>query len=224
MKSKKVLQGDATRAELLAAAREEFGARGYLDTSMDDIVLRADVTKGAFYHHFSGKKELFLRVFEEVKKELSRAAFVTHVDHEPFSGGGGRAGPLNRFVEQDDDEVWSQLLERCERYIELHTDPKIRRIALLDSRSVLTPEEWQRVEREHGVVLLRADLRRAMRRGILRRLPLRALSVILTGALNEACMLVVGAEEDADEALADAMTVVRRLLEGLRVGAAESAD
>lgn len=223
MRSRKVLQGDATRADLLAAAREEFGARGYLDTSIDDIVRRADVTKGAFYHHFSGKKELFLRVFEDVKKELSRAAFVTHVDHEPFSAGDGRARRLNRFVEQDNDDVWRQLLERCERFVELHTDPAVRRIALLDARSVLTPDEWQRVESEQGVVLLRADLRRAMRRRILRPLPLRAMAVIVTGALTEACMLVAHAD-DRGEALAEAMMVIRRLLEGLRAEPAGSED
>lgn len=213
--SKKVAQGNVTRDALVAAAREEFGAGGYSATSVDDIVLRADVTKGAFYHHFAGKKELFLRVFENVKRELSRAAFVTHVEHEPFAP--PREGPrrLHPSVDQTDAELWNQLVERCRRFIELHTDPHLQRIVLVDARWVLTWEERQRVERKHGVVLLRADLRRAMRRGLVDRLPLRALALLLTGALDEACMLVGNAAE-RDKALSDAMAVIERFLEGLR--------
>lgn len=213
--SKKVAQGNATRDALVAAAREEFGTRGYADASVDDIVHRAGVTKGAFYHHFSSKQALFLRVFENVKKELSRAAFVVHVDHEPFASRGLGSRRIKRMVDQDDDELWADLVARCRRFVELHTDPRMQQIALIDAHWVLTWEDRQRVEREHGVVLLRADLRRAMQRGLIERLPVGVASVILAGALNEACMLVANAD-DREEALDEAMDIVRRFLEGLR--------
>jgi len=213
--SKREAQGRETREALLAAARVEFGLRGYADTAVDEIVRRAEVTKGAFYHHFSSKEELFLRVFERVKKELSRAAFVTHVDHRPFAAPDAQPRKLRRFVEQENEEVWEELLDRCRRYIELHTDPALRRIVLVDARWVLPWEDWQRVEGEHGVILLRADLRRAMRRGLIEELPLRVLSLILSGALNEACLLVANAS-GAEEALDEAMAVLERLLGGLR--------
>lgn len=213
--STKAAQGRATRDKLIAVARAEFGARGYADTSVDDIVRQARVTKGAFYHHFSGKKELFLRVFENVKKELSRAAFVTHVDHQPFVARDAQSRRPNRFADQDNTEVWSQLIERCRRYIELHTDPRLDRIVLVDARWVLNRDDWQRIENEHDVTLLRADLRRAMHRGIVERLPLRVLAGILAGALNEACLLVANASDPA-RALDEAMTVIERLLQGTR--------
>ena len=214
--SKKVAQGRATRDDLLAAAHAEFGSRGYAETSLEDIVRRAKVTKGAFYHHFSGKEDLFLQVFENVKKELSRAAFVVHVDHKPFAPPEDQQRHFGRFVEQTNDEIWAQLLERCRRYVELHLDPQIQRIVLVDARSVLHWKDLQRIEEEHGITLLRADFRRAMRRGILKRLPLRMLAVIFSGALNEVCMAVADAAAP-EEALDDAMTVIRELLEGLRV-------
>lgn len=214
--SKKAAQGRATRETLIEVARAEFGSRGYADTSVDEIVRRAEVTKGAFYHHFSGKDELFLRVFESVKKELSRAALVTHVDHQPFVALDAQPRQLKRFAEQDNAEVWHQLIERCRRYIQLHTDPQVRRIVLVDARWVLNRDDWQRIEGEHGVILLRADMRRAMQRGLVRQLPLRMLAEILAGALNEACLLVANAS-DPDQALDEAMTVIEQLLEGIRI-------
>lgn len=216
--SRKIAQGRATRSALLAAAREEFGTRGYSETVIDDIVRRAEVTKGAFYHHFSSKEDLFREVLEDTKRELSRAAFVVHVEHRPFAPPETQQRQFGRFAEQTNDEVWTQLLERCQRYVELHNDPQVRRIVLVDARSVLHWKDLQRIEEEHGVTLLRADLRRAMHRGIVRRLPLRMLALMLVGALNEVCLAVADATDPA-AALDEAMTVIRTLLDGLRLEA-----
>src|SRR5688500_10652867 len=94
-KSKKIEQGDATREALLVAARELFGMQGYAETSLDVIVRRAGVTKGALYHHFAGKEALFRGVFEAVTKDLSHQAFPLPVGH-------------------GETEDWSDLLARCQ--------------------------------------------------------------------------------------------------------------
>ena len=49
-----------TRANLLDSAVQQFAAKGYAATSVDDICRGADVSKGAFYHHFESKQTLFL--------------------------------------------------------------------------------------------------------------------------------------------------------------------
>lgn len=213
--SERVAQGRATRRALVVAGREEFGSKGYADTSVEDIVQRAQVTKGAFYHHFSGKKELFRRVFEQVTRELSQAAFVTHVEHEPFRVREEQSREPRPFQEQSNREVWRQLFERCRRYIELRTDPPVQRITMVDALWLLSRNERRAVEEEQGVVLLRADLRRAQRRGIVQPLPLHTLAVLLNGALDEACMLVVDAES-REEAVDEAMSVLNAFLEGVR--------
>ncbi|MFD1381731.1 TetR family transcriptional regulator [Fodinicurvata halophila] len=205
-----------TRDALIVAARKEFARQGYANASVDDIVRLADVTKGAFYHHFAGKEDLFLRVFENVKKELSRGAFITHAEHEPFSTDDSHALHLERFTAQTNAEVWAELRSRCRRYIELHSDASIRQIVLVDARWVLSWEDWQRVESEYGVSLLRADLRRAMQQGIIRRLPLAMLAAVIAGALNEACLLVANAA-NSDEALDEAMSAIEPMLDGLLV-------
>ena len=194
VKSKKVAHGEATRHALLATARELFGAKGYAETSLDEIVHASGVTKGALYHHFSGKESLFLAVFESVKQELSRIVAEAQMPPEP----------------------WESLLAGCRTFIEVHTDPAVQRIVLLDARSVLSWEAWHEVDSKWGTVILRAALRRVTNHGIIRPEPLNSLAAILSGALTEACMLVANAE-DPDAARAEAIGVIERLLRGLQV-------
>src|SRR3954466_1844783 len=62
-----------TKRALVDVAEGLFTENGYAATSLDSIVAGADVTKGALYHHFSGKQALFESVFERVEDDASRA-------------------------------------------------------------------------------------------------------------------------------------------------------
>ena len=212
--SKRVEQGDATRAHLVSAARRLFGEHGYAATSLQGIVATAEVTKGAFYHHFASKQEAFLAVYEQVQREIGRAAFVVHLDHEAPAG---QDGPSVRDLSgESNEQVWSHLTTGCRTYLELHTRPDVQRIVLIDGRAVLPWRDWHRIHSDHGVTLLRADLRRAMHRRMLHDdLPLGHVATMVAGALHEACILIAHAERPDDE-LAEAMCVVERLLNGLK--------
>ena len=189
----KIVQGEATRDALISAARELFGTRGYSETSLDVIAATAGVTKGALYHHFSGKEELFALVFEAVKRELSSHLAAVLLDADP----------------------WMGIVAACRTYIETHTDPTVKRIVLLDARAVLNPEAWRRVDGQWGAVMFRGAFRRAINRGIFVPLPLNTLAMIVTGALAEACLLVADAE-DPDAMRNEALNVVVQLLHGLQ--------
>ena len=56
--NRKIAKGAATRVDLLVSGRRLFGSKGYAETSTEDIALDAGVTKGALYHHFSGKDDV----------------------------------------------------------------------------------------------------------------------------------------------------------------------
>ncbi|HEX3706277.1 MAG TPA: TetR/AcrR family transcriptional regulator [Mycobacteriales bacterium] len=65
----------ATRASLLAAAREAFAAGGFADANITDVVTRAGASVGSLYHHFGGKADLYLALFEDYQvRQEHRAA------------------------------------------------------------------------------------------------------------------------------------------------------
>lgn len=63
---RRVREPDVTRAKLLGAASEEIYRRGFQAASLDTIIAKAGVTKGALYHHFPDKASLGYAVVEEV--------------------------------------------------------------------------------------------------------------------------------------------------------------
>jgi AcrR family transcriptional regulator len=193
VKSQKVAQGQQTRSRLLVAARELFGARGYNDTSLDDIVAAAGVTKGALYHHFESKEDLFRALFEQVKRDVSEDVGTTFLQPDP----------------------WNALLSGSRAIVDAHLDPAVRRIVLIDARSVLGWEGVRQIEARYTAAVLRGALRRAIQSDVIERRPLRPLALMLNGALTEACMFVVDAD-DPTRARAEIDGLIIRLLEGLR--------
>jgi AcrR family transcriptional regulator len=193
VKSKKVAQGLATRAALLSAARRLFGEHGYVGTATDDIVTAAGVTKGALYHHFGGKRQLFEVVFEQAKREASEQA-------------------ANAFLEPD---PWLDLLAGCRATLDAHLDPAVLRITLLDGRAVLSWDTVRRVESRYGAVILRGALRRAVNSGVLQPLPLRTMAEMLNGAIVEGCILIAEAPDRAS-AHQEVTHSIEQLLGGLR--------
>jgi AcrR family transcriptional regulator len=183
---RRVAQGVATRDALLAAARELFGTRGYAETSADDIVQAAGVTKGALYHHYSGKEAIFRAVVEQVQQEASDRAVAA------FLG----------------EDSWEALVVGCGLWVDAHLDPAVQRILMQDARAVLGWEEARAIENRFGAVALRGALRKAMTAGVVRRVPLRPLSLLLMGALSEACLSIAESDDptsaraEVDELLA----------------------
>ncbi|MDX6738596.1 TetR/AcrR family transcriptional regulator [Actinocorallia sp. A-T 12471] len=58
-------RGQATRGALLRAAREVFAQEGFAQAAVTDIVAKAGASVGSLYHHFNGKADLYLTLFEE---------------------------------------------------------------------------------------------------------------------------------------------------------------
>jgi AcrR family transcriptional regulator len=193
VKNKKVQQGEMTRQALLLAARTLFGERGYAATSLDEVAQAAKVTKGALYHHFEGKQELFAAVYEQVKREVSERAATAFLEPDP----------------------WLDLCAGCHAILDAHLDPSLRRIVLHDAQAVLDADTIHRIDTRYGAVVLRGALRRSIRAGVIAPLPLKTLALMLTGAILEGCMAIAGSE-DPTQAREDVGEVLTTILQGLR--------
>jgi AcrR family transcriptional regulator len=189
-----------TRASLVTAARSLFGEKGYAATSVEEIVRTAGVTKGALYHHFRDKDDLFRAVVEDVKGD------VTAVVGAAF---------LEAATTPDEPDALDTVTRGCLAFIEAHRDPAVQRITILDARSVLDAGVRRDLDARYEVAVIRGALRRAVRLGVIDPQPLGPLAHVLAGALGEACALL--AETDDEDATREEIrAVVSRLLSGLR--------
>jgi AcrR family transcriptional regulator len=190
----KAAQSEATRAKLVKAARRLFAKKGFAAVGTEEIVKKAGVTRGALYHQFEDKKELFLAVFEEVESDVAQdiAARATAAED-----------PLE--VLRVGTRLW---LDAC-------LDPEVRRIVLIDAPSVLGFERWREVLARYGLGLLAGALQVAMDSGAIEEQPLMPLALVITGALNNAALYVAEAD-DPNEAREEMNPVLERLVETLR--------
>ena len=190
-------KADETRRGLLAAARHLFGEQGYAATSVDEIVRAAGVTKGALYHHFRDKDDLFRAVVEQVKVDVTGAA-------------------AERFFEDEDiDDEMARVRRLCTSLIDAHLDPAVQRITVMDARAVFDAATRRDLETRYEVSLLRGAFRSAMRAGAIEQQNIGTLAHIVAGALIEACSLVTEAE-DHEAVRAEVGALVTRLVDGLQ--------
>jgi AcrR family transcriptional regulator len=170
-------RSSSTRAALLGAARALFAERGYVDVPAEEIVGAAGVTRGALYHHFRDKRDLFRAVHESLEAELVQRI---------AAGIGETTDPVEVLVRGTD-----LFLDACE-------DPAFARIALQEAPSVLGWKEWREIDARHAMGLTSAVLQAAMDAGAIVRQPVEPLAQILVSAMGEAGLLIAsGTSRDA---------------------------
>jgi AcrR family transcriptional regulator len=192
---------EATSSALMEAARELFAQDGYAATSLDAVVAAAAVTKGALYHHFAGKRELFAAVFASEQERLSRAIVAA------YANGG--------------DDPWVAFEAGCRAFVEASQEPGVQRIVLLDAPVALGWETIRRLE-AGALSLMELGLQRAIDDGRIAPRPTRPLAHLLFGALCESAMMVAR-EPDPSAALKAATKELGELLHGLSTPSRRSA-
>lgn len=188
-------RSESTRAALIEAARGLFAERGYAGVGTEEIVRAAGVTRGALYHHFDGKLELFAAVYERIEVELAERI---------------AAGALAANA----DSPLEAMRAGAEMFLAACTEPEAQRIVLLDGPSVLGWDRWREIAAAHGLGLIEASLQAAIDAGAIEAQPVRPLAHVLMGALDEAAMFVARAE-DPEAAQAEVRAALDLLLDGL---------
>lgn len=191
----KAQQREMTRAKLIAIARDIFARDGYAHTATEDIVKAAGVTRGALYHHFTNKDDLFRAVVEDIQAEIA-----------------------GRIVDESEKapDSWAELIAGCRAFLASSIDPNLQRIMLIDAPAVLGWEAWRKLDAEYGTRLLREILEVLQQQGIIKPRSMEALVHLLTGAMNEASLWIAQSPQP-QQALAEAQAELETLLTALRI-------
>jgi AcrR family transcriptional regulator len=184
-----------TRAALVEAARRLFAAQGYDSTGTEQIVADARVTRGALYHHFRDKADLFRAVMAEAAASVAMQLVDEQLASEAPS-------PL------------SEIRDGVSAFLDVCVGGDFQRIVLVDGPRVLGPDTWEELVDRYGRGLLEEWLTRCVEAGDLDDVPVRPLARLLIAMLTEASLEIARSPEPAEtrEGLG---TVIDRLLTGL---------
>ncbi|MER8724963.1 helix-turn-helix domain-containing protein [Mesorhizobium sp. M0195] len=180
---------EATRAELIAAARKLFTEKSYAETSTPEIVAAAGVTRGALYHHFADKQALFAAVVEQEAQAIAEEI--------------ERASPPSLFAHD-------ALIAGSDAYLAAMRAPGRTRLLLLDGPAVLGRAAMDAIDNRHGNRSLREGLIAAMRSHSTKRLPVEALTALLAAAFDRAALAI-----EAGASIEDYRAVLMALIDGL---------
>lgn len=189
-------RGAETRDSILVTARGLFGKRGYDGTSLELLLDAAGVTRGALYHHFAGKQEIFDAVFEEVLAEA--------------------AAQLGEGYDPDADPI-DCLREGTRGWLRLAVQPEVQRIVLLDAPVVLGSERFRALDQRYFLDGIGRDIARARPAGADQPVDSAMLASLLVAAVNDVALRVAerGGDDTAiSQGLAAADLLIDRLVAG----------
>jgi AcrR family transcriptional regulator len=182
---------EATIAALDRAAQLLFETRGFPDTTIDDIVAKAGVAKGAFYHHYESKEAVFTKVLEGVQSAVAR---------EVVAVAAKSADPVERL--RAGLRVY---IEACER-------PNVRQVLLIDGPTVLGWIRWRKIDDRFFGEMTRRTVAAALGSNATAT-HVQAVASLIAGAFAEAAMVGAANSKLKSRDLGAAMDLLLKGLE-----------
>jgi len=188
-------RSDTTSADILAAARFLFARRGYAGTSLDAVVERCQMTKGALYHHFPSKQDLFEAVFEDEERRLAaRVATAQRAKRDPMASA----------------------LAGISAMLDASVDAQVQRVLFLDGPAVLGWDRIRAIEQRHSLSLLSEAVAELLTPDAPRSHEIEAACHLLYGALLEAALLIAESK-DPNRTRRDCERTLKRFLNALTI-------
>jgi AcrR family transcriptional regulator len=184
----------STKRALVDGARALFTERGYAGTSLDEIVAGARVTKGALYHHFSGKQALFEAVFERVEDDASKS--------------------IRRAVRNARDP-WEKAMAGLRAFLDVVQEPAYRRVVIQEGPAVLGYERYREQEERSTFGIVQDIVSSVLSAYDVEPSMLLTFSRVFFGAMSAAGSAVSAAEDPA-LASAEVEAAIAFILAGLR--------
>jgi len=200
VKGLRARQAAGTHDMLVSVARELFTERGYASTSIEEIIQRAGVARGALYHHFSGKDDLFRAVYDAVQADV-----VSRVMAAALAA----------------DEPWAALRAGLSAFLDACLEPAFRRVVVLDSVAVLQQDVWDGGIEHNELPMLRAVLTPLAATEVLPGVAVEPLVHVALGGLYGAALFIARSPMPTS-ARREVDAVLDTLIDGLRAGARSS--
>ena len=187
-------QAEGTRHLLISVARELFTERGYAATSIEDIIQRAGVARGALYHHFSGKDALFRSVYDAVQADAVSGVMAAALAVQ---------------------EPWAAVRAGLSAFLDACLEPTFRRVVVLDSVSVLQQDVWEGGIEHNELPMLRTVLTPLVATNVLPGVAVEPLVHVALGGLYGAALFIARSSEPK-AARGEVEAVLDTLIGGLR--------
>ncbi|MGV0626518.1 TetR/AcrR family transcriptional regulator [Mycolicibacter minnesotensis] len=196
------IHAELTRAAVLDAARALFVAKGFEATSVDEIAQASHSSKGAVYHHFRDKQEIFAEVFRASQIDLIQAVLPGALAAMP-----------------DDTDLWQRATAAISRVLHCYVDNHEARVLLRESASALGWDRKQALDEQVALPLLRGVLGELIEAGEIVPLPIGVAAELLYALLSKSGPIISAAADPA-HAVSEIEPVLFALLSGLRPGSA----
>jgi AcrR family transcriptional regulator len=167
---------EATRGRLISTARRLFAGKGFAATSTEEILSEAAVSRGALYHHFPSKTDLFQAAFEQVEDEVTAQVLQAATKD-------GETDPM-RILQVG----FGAFLDQC-------LNPEVQRIVMLDGPTVLGWDLWHELDERYAFGTLKTVLTVAADTGRIEESAIEPLSHLLLGAIMQAGMVVARSDD-----------------------------
>ena len=169
---------EATYEALLDSAAACFLESGFAATSLDEVAKRARVTKGAIYHHFASKRDLFMAVLE--RQEVAQARTIS-------------------LAATSASDPWSAIVAAFDAFLETLSDPVYQRLCWVEGPAALGFEEWWACGERFEIPVIRSQLERVAEAGVLLVEDLDMLAHVLFGAVTAGVLAMARAADPEGE-------------------------
>lgn len=170
----RIERGKTTRERLISVGIDLFGIQGYEATSVGSILEAAGLARGAFYHHFATKADLFEAVLDRVIAQIADAS---------------------RNAARAHDDPVDSLRAGCSAWLDVALDPAIQRIVFIDGMSVLGWDRYHEIDEGYTLGGTKAAMRAIARTGRIPETDAEVLAHMVAGAVGEAAKVIVSAKD-----------------------------
>lgn len=195
MPKRSIVDAEKTRQALVIAALGHFSEKGYKETSVADICETAQTTKGALFHHFRNKEDLFKEVWVLLQTEMDQVARNAAI------------------AARSTTDPYAAFMAGCRVYLEWAARSDYQRVVLIDGRSVLGQAGWYEDDHKLGNQNVMAGVRYLAKKGLVDAKRVRPLALMLQSALNGAGYALMRQDDDVtSETLFEAFEVMVKSL------------